>query len=304
MKKQIKNFFKSIPLIEKSYKKIQKIRIFFNSIYFKNVSSFVTFFYKNKSENSQTLEKGFIYIVFGKQYFEECLKSIELLKKYTDLPIHVFTDYKNISNKQKKHLNSFTIIPKIHIRSKVDYIFLSPFKKTIYLDSDIIISNGIDELFELLNYYDFLATLDTARKREYISKLIPEYKKIPYAFGEINGGLIGFNQKAKENILKIWPSIFYKYYEATKGWDQPSLRILLWKYKASLYILPPEFNVRSNKLLEKIKNSKQLLGEHHMSPRVYHMHIVENIQNLEAYPDIPIEEILSIAKESSYEINY
>ena len=116
--------------------------------------------------------------------------------------------------------------------------------------------------------------------------------------------MIGFNQKAKENILKIWPSIFYKYYEATKGWDQPSLRILLWKYKASLYILPPEFNVRSNKLLEKIKNSKQLLGEHHMSPRVYHMHIVENIQNLEAYPDIPIEEILSIAKESSYEINY
>ena len=94
MKKQIKNFFKSIPLIEKSY----------------NVSSFVTFFYKNKSENSQTLEKGFIYIVFGKQYFEECLKSIKLLKKHTDLPIHVFTDYKNISNNQKKLLDSFSIV--------------------------------------------------------------------------------------------------------------------------------------------------------------------------------------------------
>ena len=66
----------------------------------------------------------------------------------------------------------------------------------------------IDELFELLENYDVVATLDTARKRENISNLIDEYKKIPYAFGEVNGGLLGFSKFAKINILNKWPNIF------------------------------------------------------------------------------------------------
>ncbi len=172
------------------------------------------------------------------------------------------------------------------------------------MDTDIIVVREIDELFDLLENYDVIATLDTARKRENISNLIDEYKKIPYAFGEVNGGLLGFTKFAKINILNKWPNIFYKYMDKTGGWDQPSLRILLWKYKASLYILPPEFNVRSKKLLEKVKNNKTIFGEDHMMPRIYHMHINEDIYKSKKTKKISLAKIVNIVIKKAYNIIY
>ena len=158
-------------------------------------------------------------------------------------------------------------------------------------------------LFDLLNKFDVLATLDTARKRENIAKKIKSYEKIPYAFGELNGGFLAYNKSTKDNVLNKWPSIFYKYMVETKGWDQPSLRILLWNYDISLFILPPEYNVRSKDLLNKIKNSKELLGKNHMKPKIYHMHANKDI-NKGIYVDYSTDEILDIVKKRAYEINY
>ena len=128
-----------------------------------------------------------------------------------------------------------------------------------------------------------------------MSELINEYRKIPYAFGEVNSGLLCFNKFAKEKILKKWPKIFYKYMKESGGWDQPSLRILLWKTNASLYILPPEFNIRSKKLLEKIKKNKKILGEDHMSPRVYHMHLYDEIYKNKIKKVLSKDELIKLA---------
>ena len=48
---------------------------------------------------------------------------------------------------------------------------MSPFENSIYLDTDIILARGIDDLFELLQRYPLFASLDTARKREIMSKI-------------------------------------------------------------------------------------------------------------------------------------
>lgn len=304
MKNQIKNAIKSNYFLRRIYSRFLNVRNVFKSLYFYLISSCLIFKNKKTNFNSNQLDKGYLYIVFGKQYFQECIKSVEILKNYSNLPIHLFTDQKEFTNYQKELFFSISVVPKIQIRSKVDYIGLSPFLKTIYLDSDIIISKPIDELFDLLNYYNFIGTLDVARKRQNISESIPEYKKIPYAFGEINGGILGFNQYAKEKIINNWPKVFYKYYQLTGGWDQPSLRILLWRYKALVYILPPEFNVRSKNLIKKVKSLKDKLGKDHMMPRIYHMHVVEDINKIENYPDLSTEEIIELAKLYSYEINY
>lgn len=257
-----------------------------------------------KVANNKKFEKGFIYIAFGNAFYKECIDSVKILKNLTKYPIHLFTDQTEISQKEKELFISIKTVKHIHIRSKVDYIAFSPFEKTIYLDTDIIVVRKIDELFDLLENFDVLATLDTARKRSNISNLIYEYKKIPYAFGEVNGGLLGYSKFAKENIFNKWPKIFYKYMQKTGGWDQPSLRILLWKNKASLYILPPEFNVRSKKLLEKIKNNKNILGEDHMKPRIYHMHINKDIYKTKEYKHKTIKDIVSQAIKRAYDIIY
>ena len=83
---------------------------------------------------------------------------------------------------------------------------------------------------------------------------------IPYCYGEINGGLLGFSSTNKsKTTLESWSHLYYKYVTQTSGWDQPSLRMALWSNNASIYILPPEYNVRSIQLLEKIKRSKEIL---------------------------------------------
>ena len=249
-------------------------------------------------------DRGYIYTAFGENFYKECVNSAKILKRSTNLPIHLITDQKKILEEDKSLFSSISHMPNLHVRSKVDYISLSPFEKTIYLDTDIIVVRGIDELFELLDNFDILATLDTARKRENISKQIEEYRKIPYSFGEVNSGLLCFNKYAKGKILKNWPKLFYKYIMESGGWDQPSLRILLWKFKASLYILPPEFNIRSKKLLEKVKENKSIFGENHMSPRIYHMHLYDEIYKNKIQKTLDIEEIIRQAEEKAYEINY
>ena len=256
----------------------------------------------NYSKNK--IEKGFLYTAFGENFYKECISSAKILKKTTDLPICLFTDQKKIKPREKSLFESIKYMPNLHVRSKVDYIALSPFEKTIYLDTDIIVVKSIDELFDLLENFDILATLDTARKRENISKKISEYRKIPYSFGEVNSGLICFNNHAKEKILKYWPKIFYKYMNESGGWDQPSLRILLWKYKASLYILPPEFNIRSKVLLEKVKQNKNIFGTDHMSPRIFHMHLYEKIYKNKINKILTSEEMIIEAAKRAYEINY
>ena len=180
---------------------------------------------------------------------------------------------------------------------------MSPFENSIYLDTDIILARGIDDLFELLQRYPLFASLDTARKREIMSKKIREYREIPYAFGEVNTGLIGFNDFSKKNILAKWPDIFHKYINQSGGWDQPSFRILLWKEKVNIYILPPEYNIRSKKLLERLKNSRDLLGEDHMAPRVYHMHVNEEIYSNKLL-EADEEKIIDYAEKNAYDINY
>ena len=301
-----KNYFKillNIKYLKKILVRLKTFKYLATSFFFKRKllsnTELNNYLDKNKPE------KGFIYIAFGNNFFKECINSVKILKSKTDLPISLFTDIQNITNSERDLFYSIKQVKSIHLRSKVDYIHLSPFEKTIYLDTDIIVVKNIDELFILLERYDFIATLDTARKRKNIAELIEEYDKIPYVYGELNGGLLGFNQYAKQNIINKWSSIFYKYMHLTNGWDQPSLRILLWKYKASLFILPPEYNVRSKDLLKKIETSKDKLGHDHMEPRVYHMHIFKEIHEKDKnYDFIPKDEIIRIAKENAYKINY
>ena len=54
-------------------------------------------------------------------------------------------------------------------------------------------------------------------KEKILLKKIKSYEKIPYAFGELNGGFLAYNKSTKDNVLNKWPSIFYKYMVETKG---------------------------------------------------------------------------------------
>jgi len=180
------------------------------------------------------MNKGVFYIAFGDNFIKELLISAESVKKHNpDLPIAVFSD---------KPINSDLIdtwfpIQVNHLRPKVDYIHLAPFEQTIFLDTDTIVDHDITEMFGILDKYDFAICHDLARKRVNVSNLIPEYKEIPYAFSEVNPGVMVFKKTQPVlDFFKLWKEHFYKYFNRWP-YEQPTCRLELWKSDLNFYIL-------------------------------------------------------------------
>ena len=118
-------------------------------------------------------EKGYLYIAYGEAFTKEALMSIESLRRFTSLPIAVYTDQKEIVEAKQKELQ-ITLIGEIvanHLRAKVDYMDQSPFLKTVFLDTDTVIVRNCDDMFELLERFDVSIVNDYARKRKKYSVL-------------------------------------------------------------------------------------------------------------------------------------
>lgn len=219
-------------------------------------------------------EEGILYIAFGNSFTEEAKMSLASLRRFNEkIPVCFMTDdISTLKELDDPNLLKVSIDPQ-HIRAKVDFVDKTPFRKTLYLDSDTLIVRDISDIFETLSRFDIAVTHDYARKRLKYSKIIPEYEKIPYAFSEVNGGVFAFNANKKtEAMLKMWRDYFYKYYAQTNGWDQVSLRISLWESQVSMFHMPCEYNIRSHANREKQDRFKHEFGEQHMAPRIYHMH--------------------------------
>lgn len=245
---------------------------------------------------------GVLYIAFGPSFTKEGIMSYLSLRRYMpDTKVCFMTDLtdllkEHIANDQ--NLIVYGIKP-THIRSKVDFVSMTPFNKTLYLDSDTIVVRDLSDIFESLDRFDVALTHDFARKRKKYSDVIPEYANIPYCFSEVNGGVFAFVKNDKtEDFLNKWKHYFYKYFNVTNGWDQVSLRISLWESKVNLFHLPVEFNIRSKAVREKQDRFRHEYGEQHMAPRIYHMHYSPEVHS-GIYKIDNLEELENIVKNNA-----
>jgi len=246
------------------------------------------------------MKRGVLYIAFGDNFIKEMLLSAESVKKHNpNLPITVFTN----SPVDSEFVDRSVLIDVKHLRPKIDYIAATPYDETLFLDTDTIINRDIEDMFELLNNFDYAATHDLARKRKKYSATIPEYKNIPYSFSEVNTGVMVFKKNdAVMKLFKAWRENFYKYYHYCP-WDQPSFRVSLWKSiqdGLKFYVFPVEYNIRSKANREKQRKFHHEFGEEHLAPRIYHMHADTRI-NQGTYEVESLEEALKICKENFME---
>lgn len=215
------------------------------------------------------MNRGILYICHGTKYLNELFMSAQSVKiACGDIPITVFTD----ANISSEFIDDVRKIDLKSNRSKVYYMYDSPYDETIFLDTDVIAVRDFKDMFGLLEKFDIGIAHDLARKREKYSNVMSEYKDIPYAFSEVNTGIITFrkNEQVKD-LFDLWQSFYEKYY-ALCPYDQPSFRISLWRSVVKTYILPVEYNIRSLANRQKQIKFHHEFGDEHLAPRMYHMH--------------------------------
>lgn len=199
------------------------------------------------------MESGFLYIARD-QYVEEALASAKQLRRVMDNPnIALITD-----ESIEEDIFDEIIVKDLTrgVSNKVFNIQESPFKKTVFLDTDIYIDQDISEIFDLLNRFDLVASVSQVRNTGEVQI---------EAFPEFNTGVLGYNDSEEfYDFQEKWADIFRRDYEGEKIADQPRFREALLESKLRISPLPREYNCR-------IGHAGQLCGD----VKIFHGRLID-----------------------------
>jgi lipopolysaccharide biosynthesis glycosyltransferase len=197
------------------------------------------------------MSRGVYYIATGAEHYKYAERSRDSVKKY-GIPVAICTNQDTDDGWDTVIQRNET--PKI----KVDYITETPFDETLYLDADTLVLDDVTDIFQLFDRFDILLT--HAHQRNRAPQRQGWRTTFPYCFPQFNGGVMGYNQYAKE-VLAYWAD---DYYEAGYSKDQVTLRELIWESNLRVYVLPPEYNINRKHIYEEMKNSTMA------KPKIYH----------------------------------
>lgn len=188
---------------------------------------------------------GIVYIATGAAYSAATVEAAESARRHNpNLPLHFFTD-------QPIEAPVFDRVERIdnpHYRSKVEYLWRSPFERTLYLDSDTRVAGDLSEMFRLLDRFDLAVA--HVRNRHYEKRLRNWKVEVPKSFPQHNCGVLLYRRTpAVTTFLKDWQQA---YAEAGFKPDQITFRELLWRSSLNYYVLPPEYNMRSERLVDRL----------------------------------------------------
>jgi hypothetical protein len=214
---------------------------------------------------------GLLWIAFGERYVSEAEHSARSAAAAAPMLARA------LLADREPATGVFDVVRRIepgHIRAKVDFLAESPFARTLYLDSDTRVVGELADVFELLARCDVALAHDFARKRQRFAREIPAYAAIPYAFPEMNGGVLLYSRaSAAIQFLERWRELFHQWKHVTQGWDQATLRIALWQCDLRLCTLPPEYNVRSAAVRARMAKLARSGAEPALlEPRILHWH--------------------------------
>lgn len=200
------------------------------------------------------LQRGIVYIAVGAGYVRDAeLSARSARRQHPDLPICLFSDVPSTDP-------VFDIkreIKEPHRRSKLDCIIASPFRETLYLDSDTRVVGSITEPFGVLARYDFAAC--HVENRHPVTSVTARLKadSVDPGFTGFNGGV--FYYRMNENVRRFFENWAEEYKTQNARWDQPIMRKLLWEMpEITVIALPPEYNIRTVRaLLFRTRNESQ-----------------------------------------------
>lgn len=215
------------------------------------------------------MKEGYLYAAYGSGYVEEAVCSLRSLKKvHPEAHVTLITNEKTDSTlgfdevklmaipDDRSLKNEFGYLKK-GFSFKIEALMSTPYNKTFFVDTDTCFADSCEELFDLLEYYDFLishGTTDLSVVNSPTGKLNGYY---PY-----NTGVICFRKSSNiSTLLKEW----LKAYENSVDYphDQPALMEALLKTSSvKLYVLPSLYNFRFQFFVGLTGKVKLLHGRH------------------------------------------
>jgi hypothetical protein len=207
---------------------------------------------------------GYLYIAIGEMFRYEAQRSSKSLKRFTQFPVCLITDDPSFQSKEFDQIiyvenigNSFEV--------KISGMQLSPFNKTIFLDTDTFVCSSIDGVFDFLDYFDLATTLEPkGHSINFWRNYQPHYSiKLKGVLHEFNTGVVGFNKSpAVVSFFSTWLQVHRK---LNMYADMPTFREAYLQSNVKIGILPHEYNFTGLKSLAiahgKVRVIHDRLGE-------------------------------------------
>jgi hypothetical protein len=181
--------------------------------------------------------RGILYVVNGKNYFDAAVRSaMQVARTNSELGIAIISDQEHSGSP----FHYTASMPKGSHRRKQQYLALSPFEETLYLDSDTFVTTRLSDMFEVLKRFDVAGV--QVRYREKPMRLRNFKAEIPAAFPQINTGVLLYKRNAAVfDLFNAWSECY-----ESGGFkrDQIPFREVLWLSDVRFYTLAPEYNKR------------------------------------------------------------
>lgn len=189
------------------------------------------------------MDRGILYVATGDKYINEVIESVQSLRTHmSDLPVTLLSD-KYVDHPE---------LDQVELLNDPDYTYADgivqfddlPYERTLRLDSDIRFLYDVSELFEVLDQFDFGATVNPSPR--FYEQGDPTYVSddVPNSFPLVNGGVLMFkkNERVKD-MLELWENIYYSTLdENEREFNQPSLREAVYKSNVRYFPITPEYN--------------------------------------------------------------
>jgi alpha-N-acetylglucosamine transferase len=218
------------------------------------------------------MTSGYLYIAIGEMFRHEAERSSRSLRRFTSNPVCLITDDPEYTSDQFDQIIYVDDIGK-SFEVKIVGMQLSPFDKTVFLDSDTFVCNPIDNIFEFLEYFDIaITTYLNGHSENFWRQYKPDYHlKLKGILHEFHTGVVGFNKNS--SVTKFFATWLAIHKELKMYADMPTFREAFLKFPVRIGILPHEYNLTG------IKSMVIVFGK----VRVIHERLGEKFNNLRSH---------------------
>lgn len=181
------------------------------------------------------MSTGVIYIAMGDEFVAEARVSARSLRSsMPDVPVCIITD----EEMDLPEFDEELVVddPHYSFEDKVENMALSPYDKTVYLDTDVYVEDDISDLFELVDVFHIAVAHNGAGRNDRRETYTIE--GVPDSFPEYNTGVVAFDTDEMAEFTPDWKDA----HRADHPHDQPSFRYALYHSDLRIATLPPEFN--------------------------------------------------------------